>query len=307
MDIGDWGPVVRGARNPILRVGADGVGDNINGPSLMRSPKWVSDPLGRYYLYFAHHSGDRIKLAVADDVDGPWSLHQPGVLHVHQTAFTDHVASPDVIVRPRMRKVLLYFHGGNSERSEDQSEALALSDDGLRFSVIREGLGPFYWRVFAWRDYWYALVMPGVVLRSRDGVQGWQTGPILFPPCVRHSAVLVDKDVLYVWHSRVGDAPERILLSVVGLAGDWTRWRSVGPVTFLSPRAPYEGASLPTRASVRGAAQEPVRELRDPAVFTEAGRVWIVYSIAGESGLATAHIPLRALREFGRSLLRSAA
>ena len=30
---------------------------NINGPSLVRVPEWVEDPLGKYYLYFAHHRG----------------------------------------------------------------------------------------------------------------------------------------------------------------------------------------------------------------------------------------------------------
>ena len=38
---------------------------NINGPCLIKVPKWVENPLGKYYLYFAHHKGDRIKLAVA--------------------------------------------------------------------------------------------------------------------------------------------------------------------------------------------------------------------------------------------------
>ena len=26
---------------------------NINGPSLVRVPEWVENPLGKYYLYFA--------------------------------------------------------------------------------------------------------------------------------------------------------------------------------------------------------------------------------------------------------------
>ncbi|NET62179.1 MAG: hypothetical protein F6K47_40550, partial [Symploca sp. SIO2E6] len=32
-------------------------GSNINGPSLIRVPEWIENPLGRYYLYFAHHQG----------------------------------------------------------------------------------------------------------------------------------------------------------------------------------------------------------------------------------------------------------
>ena len=45
---------------------------NINGPSLIRVPSWVEHPLGKYYLYFAHHKGGSIRLAYADDPSGPW-------------------------------------------------------------------------------------------------------------------------------------------------------------------------------------------------------------------------------------------
>ena len=41
-------------------------GGNITGPTLIRAPSWVAKPLGKYYLYFAHHSGKYIRLAYAD-------------------------------------------------------------------------------------------------------------------------------------------------------------------------------------------------------------------------------------------------
>ena len=31
------------------------IGENIQGPSLIRVPDWVKDPMGKYYLYFADH------------------------------------------------------------------------------------------------------------------------------------------------------------------------------------------------------------------------------------------------------------
>ena len=34
------------------------MGANINGPSLIRVPSWLSNAMGRYYLYFAHHKGE---------------------------------------------------------------------------------------------------------------------------------------------------------------------------------------------------------------------------------------------------------
>ena len=51
---------------PIIRPEMDGsMGSNIAGPSLIRVPEWLPNPLGRYYLYFAepprhlHPSGVR--------------------------------------------------------------------------------------------------------------------------------------------------------------------------------------------------------------------------------------------------------
>ena len=64
--------------NPIVTPG-DRIGENINGPSVIRVPDWVEDPLGRYYCYFAHHAGSFIRLAYADDMAGPWEIYDPGV------------------------------------------------------------------------------------------------------------------------------------------------------------------------------------------------------------------------------------
>ena len=51
-------PAIRFAENPIVVPASSAtLGNNINGPSLIRVPDWVDHPLGRYYLYFAHHGG----------------------------------------------------------------------------------------------------------------------------------------------------------------------------------------------------------------------------------------------------------
>jgi hypothetical protein len=80
--------VIRSSANPIIRPHMDDrMGDNVNGPSLIRMPDWVTAPLGRYYLYFAHHDGRYIRLAYADDLDGPWKIHRPGVLSLADARF----------------------------------------------------------------------------------------------------------------------------------------------------------------------------------------------------------------------------
>ena len=58
------------------------IGQNIQGPSFIRVPEWIEDPLGTYYLYFADHKGRYIRLAYADDLLGPWHVHPPGSLQI---------------------------------------------------------------------------------------------------------------------------------------------------------------------------------------------------------------------------------
>ena len=63
------------------------IGENIQGPSLIRAPEWLEDPLGAYYLYFADHKGRYIRLAYADDLLGPWTIHPPGSLQIADSHF----------------------------------------------------------------------------------------------------------------------------------------------------------------------------------------------------------------------------
>jgi len=60
---------------------------NINGPAVIRVPEWVQKPLGRYYLYFAHHKGSYLRLAVADSIEGPWVIYEPGVMPLAESGF----------------------------------------------------------------------------------------------------------------------------------------------------------------------------------------------------------------------------
>ena len=45
-------------------------GNNINGASLIKVPDWIENPLGKYYLYFAHHAGKYIRMAYSNNADG---------------------------------------------------------------------------------------------------------------------------------------------------------------------------------------------------------------------------------------------
>ena len=64
---------------PIIAPGIHpSIGENIQGPTVIRVPDWIEDSLGAYYLYFADHKGLYIRLAYADDLEGPWRIYAPG-------------------------------------------------------------------------------------------------------------------------------------------------------------------------------------------------------------------------------------
>jgi hypothetical protein len=285
--------ITRFETNPVIQPGLDrSIGENINGPSLIRVPDWIEKPLGRYYLYFAHHDGAYIRLAYSNALEGPWHVHRGGVLPLRESLFAGHVASPDVHVDSERCEIRLYYHGSDTATGGggEQFTRVALSQDGLAFSARAEKLGRPYFRVFAWDGYHYALAMPGVFYRSRDGLTAFEEGPRLFTQNMRHSAVALDGHTLSVFFTDVGDCPERILLSTIDLTADWRSWHPGAPRVVLEPELEYEGAHLPRAPSVRGLAPEPVCELRDPAIFRENGRTYLLYSVAGERGIAIARI-----------------
>lgn len=289
---------------PIIQPHMDGrMGANINGPSLIRVPPWVPAPLGRLYLYFADHRGSYIRLAYADDLRGPWRMHEPGALDLEDSCFPEthpdprhyaHIASPDVHVVESERRIRMYFHGRH--QGDTQLTRVAISKDGLAFDVLPELLGPSYFRVF--RDpgagspggWWYALAMPGIFLRSKDGLTGFETGPSLGEPDMRHVALTVRNDVLHLLWTRVGDAPEQILHSTVDVSGDWHGWRLRGTRHILRPELAWEGADLPAAPSVRGAIGGPVNQLRDPCLFEDRDRLFLLYAAAGERGIGLAEV-----------------
>ncbi|MCU0500346.1 MAG: hypothetical protein MUC51_01030 [Anaerolineae bacterium] len=268
----------------------DRMGANINGPSLIRVPEWIEAPLGKYYLYFAAHNDTYLRLAYADALSGPWRIYGPGVLHLAQTALSQHIASPDVHVDERERRIRMYFHGCCVEGPVSQVTCVATSTDGLQFTAQPEHLGAAYWRVFEWESWYYTLEMPGQFRRSRHPLTGFEPGPHLFTRNMRHSAVLLRGHTLHVLWSNAGDCPERIWSCAIDLRPDWFDWQASAPSLLLQPEMSWEGADLPLAPSKRGLILERARQLRDPAIFEEDGRVYLLYSVAGEHGIAIAEV-----------------
>ncbi len=303
------------------------IGTNIQGPSLIEAPDWMAKPLGRFYAYFADHKGTYIRLAYADEIEGPWTVYDPGVLHLSGSHFltepptampgeiealraafaevlgpehlpdelvtdstTPHIASPDVHVDHVRRRLVMYFHG--LDALAVQVTRAAVSSDGVTFRARPEVIGGPYMRAFTHRGRTYALTMPGHFSRSVDGLTDFEAGPTLFDRDMRHTALLRHDDRLLVFWTRVGDAPERILCSTVDISGDWSEWSVSDTVDVLRPEFAWEGADAPALPSQRSVARGHVNQLRDPAILEYDGRVIMAYAVAGESGIALAEIKI---------------
>ena len=318
-------PIVRVKRlldRPII--GPDlhpSIGENIQGPSVIRVPDWVEGRLGSYYLYFADHKGRHIRMAYADRVTGPWSIHPPGSLQIEDSGFltespevtpeqvaelearrsgvgishdllkeitTPHIASPDVHVDSARRRIVMYFHG--LEGVGIQASRVATSRNGIDFKAQPQVLGRTYMRIFHHHDMTYSLAMPGQLYRSRDGFTDFEKGAMLFNPNMRHSALLKRGDTLWVFWTEAGTAPEAIRLSSIDLSGDWLDWKETEPIEVLRPEHDWEGADAPVVPSMRSTAYGHVNQLRDPAILEDDGRVYLLYAVAGESGIALAEV-----------------
>lgn len=324
-------------------------GKNINGPSIIRVPDWIApenraDPSAVYYLYFAHHGGNYIRMAWAEHIEGPWNLYQVGagvsvggrgVLDLgsddqinigNNITVYGHIASPDVFADDDNERIIMYFHGPTmyDGGGVGQRSFVATSPYGLDFSGGIEPviLGGNYFRVFEYGDTMYALDNRADVYIAPDPNDPW-TPPEGFDfstnlwtrspndpfgddlvgtgLLVRHTAVHLVGDTMQVFYSRIGDTPERILMSTIDLsAGDCNLWDSTyPPEEILQAELLWEGGDIPPRASSGGSASENVNQLRDPHVFQDIdGRLYLSYCGRGEDAIGIARLEPVAFGDF---------
>jgi len=179
-------------------------GENINGASAIRIPDWIApenrtDPSAIYYLYFAHHRGDYIRLAWAEDIEGPWQLYNVGtgvpldsrgVLSLNSNDEIDignditvrnHIASPDVFADDDNERIIMYFHSPTrlDGTNVGQNSFVATSDYGLDFNGNIEPviLGGSYFRVFDYNDNLYALDNGADLYKAPDANEPWTPPP----------------------------------------------------------------------------------------------------------------------------------
>ncbi len=211
---------IRFRQNPLItQQMSPTLGDDINGPSVIRVPSWIPHPMGRYYLYFAHHRGDHIRPAYSNSLAGPWKIYEPGVLHVkdtelyrpqpdpplslykgtalYNTLYT-HVASPEVFVDEEHKRLVMWVHGLYTAGKKWPVEAkdagpwlrdnnyaqytqTTTSTDGIHFAA-QPGITAriSYQRVFRWQGGYYSMGRLGAVGHATDPLATFELGPSVF-------------------------------------------------------------------------------------------------------------------------------
>ena len=190
---------------------------NINGPSVLRVPDWIPvderpDAQANYYLYFANHRGDSIRMAWADSIGGPWTVFNygtatdqslsgrvtpgDGVLDLNLGAdatidlgavvIDNHIASPDVRLDEVNQRIVMYFHSPVIGPL-NQTTFVATSKFGLNFNMAADGgdvfpgethgvrevaLGRSYFKTFEVDGRAFALANSGKLFRGPATTSG---------------------------------------------------------------------------------------------------------------------------------------
>jgi hypothetical protein len=286
-------------------------GSNICGPSVIKVPSWVKNPLGKYYMYFARHSSSAMKdsyirFAYADSPLGPWTADQSKVLRREQLLDIarvksgeskkpirkkQHIASPDVIVDHKNKQFVMYFHGSY----KGHNTGAAVSKDGLNWEDKDIDLGHPYLRVFENKGTYYGFSQgPRQNKSSRiiklNGMFEVADTKIIPETNWRHVALLKRANKLLVFYSRYGDTPGRIMASSFDVSDpDIQKWSTPSKlIEVLKPEHEYEGSKLPLKPS--GSGRSNLNELRDPCILEDDGKVYLYYSVKGEVGIAAAEL-----------------
>jgi len=136
-----------------------------------------------------------------------------------------------------------------------------------------------YLRMFNRGDHFYGMARLGQLLRAKDPSSNFELGPNPFQdgPCansVLHVALLAYENYMDVFFSAIGDAPEKILHTTVLMIGDGTQWRATAYQEVLTPQTKYGCPEMPAAPSQTGEIHGPAKQLRDPALFLEGGKIY---------------------------------
>jgi hypothetical protein len=276
----------------------DTAGQFTNGPTVIKVPDWVEDPLGTYYMYFADHRGVGIRLAYSELLSGPWTVSPNPVLLLNESlGIEGHMASPDIYIDDNAETIYLTVHGEPvSTMYANQVSVLSESHDGLSFAQDPSYAGSI-WATFAYArilkiDDTFVRINPGKHQVSRsDSITGPFSAPVYYSLPIsrehRHASVLLDGSTIVIYYTRVRDAPERIYRATIDTSQPWGEWALTNEQCVRRPELAWEGSQFPIAFSKDGPANS-VNQLRDPFIYDDGTNRALFYSYAGESGIAMA-------------------
>jgi hypothetical protein len=272
-------------------------------PSVVFDPRFEQP----YRLYFGFHSGDELHVALAESIEGPWQVQKDPVIRLEDIkGARGHIASPDVTLH-KNGTYELFLHA--PRRSGRQVTFLADSRNGLKFrpkfSIGRRM--PSYARAFEVDGQAFAMTKGGDIFKKSflgtwssvgnpftGGARGRSSHN--YVGAVRHVGILRLADELYVFFTKIGDSPERVLGACLVLEkkGPKSVFRVSDTHEIFSPLEKWEGAKLEVIPSSKGASVHQENALRDPFPFIDrdSGIVHFFYVGGGESCLAKTSIPV---------------
>ena len=256
-------------------------GENINGPSLIKVPSWITSPLARYYLYFSHHNGKYIRMAFSNFIEGPYSIFQNGVLNLKNSLGSRHIASPDLHIDNKNKKIIMYYH---TFYNDFQYTFKSLSSDGINFVSNNKKLGYYYFRVFKYNNQLYSIAKGrknyGIIYKYLN--ETWKIINDRFIKNLRHTGVLVEANNVFIFYSLIGEIQESIYCSVL----DLSNYNLNNTYKIIKPSLEYEGSNILKKKSIEGIELNYVNQVRDPAIFINKSEKYLLYSVSGEKGIA---------------------
>ncbi len=284
--------------------------NNINGPCCIKAPEFFQNSPGKYLLYFAHHSGKYIRLAYSDSLFKNWKILDVQICSVDSSLdFHDHVASPEVFIDQKNKDVYLFFHS-REIGNRTQRTFLAKSKNGTQFNFekIKSKL-PFYMRFFEFKNSTYAITKGGNLYQNKGDFvsddwislgnidSGKSNEEVMHnePGSIRHVAIIKYGNEIFVFYTRIGDAPERIYASHLLMVNHLPRL--INEIEILRPLYKFEGSECCLEESSSGPSLGFENAVRDPYVFEEEGRYYLFYTIGGESGIAVCEINMQEIQK----------
>ncbi len=276
---------------------------NICNPTCIELPKWCTNRLGKYYLYYADHKGKFIKLACSNNLFGNWINVNKKIAPIADFKnAVNHIASPDIYIDNINKKIYLFTHSHSNEKI-GQWTFLSVSSDGINFKQMStKCLAPFYLRVFKFKNYFYGISKGGNLWRTKKITNKFKNHQNLFnkklnkeflhnkPGSIRHVGILIKKNKLYCFYTKIGDMPERIYYSWLSLSNNYKKWMLQKEHELLRPTREFEGKKLKLRPSKPGNSTLFENAVRDPYLFENNKKIYLFYSVKGEFGLAIAEL-----------------